>query len=230
MAMTVTTSVLPVGEVGVPYTVTLAETGGVAPITWTKASGTIPTGLTLADSTGIVSGTPTVTASAAAVEFEATDSTPVTPQTADSSGLTFTIYAALAISTMSLPNAFPTQAYSSTLATTGGNGAVTWAVTAGTLPAGLVLHTGTGVVFGTPTANAATATVTITATDALGGTSSQSLTITVPTEVVRNFNSSMAAFPGIPLVSIAGSSLPDVGTPANYAAQVQGGWENEGSL
>src|SRR5262249_45629527 len=36
-------------------------TGGAAPLTWSIASGALPTGLSIASATGIISGTPTVT-------------------------------------------------------------------------------------------------------------------------------------------------------------------------
>jgi len=73
MAMTVTTVSLPNAEVGVPYSVTLTETGGVAPITWAKTAGTIPAGLSLTGA--VLSGTPTGTISATPLTFMATDST-----------------------------------------------------------------------------------------------------------------------------------------------------------
>ena len=55
-----TTSPLPPAMVNTAYTVTFAATGGVTPLTWTVASGsTLPPGLTLASTTGVLSGTPT---------------------------------------------------------------------------------------------------------------------------------------------------------------------------
>lgn len=67
---------LPNGTVGTFYTYTLTATGGIAPYTYTIASGVLPTGITLAGSTGVVSGTPSVTASMDAVSFTVTDSGP----------------------------------------------------------------------------------------------------------------------------------------------------------
>ena len=174
MAMTVTTVSLPNAEVGVPYSVTLTETGGVAPITWAKTAGTIPTGLSLTGA--VLSGTPTGTISATPLTFKATDSTPTTPQTASSSGLTLTIDAAIAVSTTSLPNAVVGTAYSQTLAATGGVTPLTWTVTSGTLPAGLSLAASTGIISGTPTKATTPTAVTFTVTDAATGTASQAIT------------------------------------------------------
>lgn len=49
---------LPSASVGTSYNATIAVTGGTAPYTFALASGELPQGLTLADSTGTISGTP----------------------------------------------------------------------------------------------------------------------------------------------------------------------------
>ncbi len=56
--LVITTASLPTGDVGNPYTATLAATGGVTPYTWTITAGTLPTGLTL-NTDGTITGTPT---------------------------------------------------------------------------------------------------------------------------------------------------------------------------
>ncbi|BEP13456.1 hypothetical protein acdb102_17670 [Acidothermaceae bacterium B102] len=61
-ALTVVTSALPAATVGVPYTVTLAASGGTAPYTWGLA-GPLPAGLSL--TAGVLNGFPTATSSAA---------------------------------------------------------------------------------------------------------------------------------------------------------------------
>jgi Flp pilus assembly secretin CpaC len=54
---------LPSGNIGGPYDAVLTATGGKAPYTWTVAAGALPTGLTLAPSTGTITGTPNTTGS-----------------------------------------------------------------------------------------------------------------------------------------------------------------------
>jgi len=57
-APTVTTTTLANATQGVPYSAQLANTGGLAPFTWSVSSGTLPTGVTLNAETGLLSGTP----------------------------------------------------------------------------------------------------------------------------------------------------------------------------
>lgn len=54
----VTTTLLPTGTVGLPYTATLAAAGGLPPYTWSLAAGGLPPGLALSPA-GQLSGTPT---------------------------------------------------------------------------------------------------------------------------------------------------------------------------
>ena len=68
-------------------------------------------------------------------------------------------------------------AYTGTITATGGTGPYTYAVTSGTLPAGLTLASN-GAVTGTPT-TAATSAFTVTATDANGDTGSRAYSVTV---------------------------------------------------
>src|SRR5713101_8034549 len=57
--LSVTTSSLPDGTVGSPYSAALAAAGGSPPYTWALTAGSLPAGLSLATSTGAISGTPT---------------------------------------------------------------------------------------------------------------------------------------------------------------------------
>jgi hypothetical protein len=84
-----------------------------------------------------------------------------------SSALVETIVAALAITTTTLPGGSPSAAYTATLTATGGVLPYTWAITSGSLPAGLTLNAATGVISGTPTAPG-TSSFTVSCTDSTG--------------------------------------------------------------
>ncbi len=55
----VTTTGLSLGTIGVPYTGSLAASGGLAPYSWSVASGALPPGMVL-DPNGTITGTPTI--------------------------------------------------------------------------------------------------------------------------------------------------------------------------
>lgn len=54
------TTSLPSGVVGLPYSAQLTGTGGTLPYTWSLSAGALPAGLALNASSGAISGTPTV--------------------------------------------------------------------------------------------------------------------------------------------------------------------------
>ena len=172
-APSITTSSLPLGEVGVAYSQTLAVTGGTIPYVWSISAGALPPGLSLGASTGIISGTPTT---AGPYSF--------TVKVTDSAGgiatrvLSITIKVAPFITTASLPNGEVGIAYSRTLAATGGTPPFTWSISAGALPPGLTLAPATGVLSGTPT-TAGTYSFTIKVTDSIGGTGTKAFSITI---------------------------------------------------
>ena len=58
-SLVITTTALPTGTVGTAYNATLAATGGIGAKSWSVSSGTLPAGLSLNASTGLISGTPT---------------------------------------------------------------------------------------------------------------------------------------------------------------------------
>ena len=167
----ITPATLPNAAVGTAYSQTLAATGGTAPYGWAVTAGSLPLGLTLGAGTGVISGTPTLPGSAT-FTVTATDSTRTTGQAA----FTLVVSGPVTITTTSLPDGTIGTPYSQTLAATGGTTPYTWAVTTGTLPAGLTLAAATGVISGTPTA-AATSSFTVTVTDAGNVTAKQALSI-----------------------------------------------------
>src|SRR5260370_40662643 len=54
----ITTSSLPAGQMGATYQATLSASGGTTPYSWSLVSGSLPGGLSLNSSSGVISGTP----------------------------------------------------------------------------------------------------------------------------------------------------------------------------
>jgi len=57
--LAITTNSVPAGYLGATYTTTLAAAGANGPYLWKVVGGALPAGLTLASTTGVISGTPT---------------------------------------------------------------------------------------------------------------------------------------------------------------------------
>jgi hypothetical protein len=166
----ITTSFLPNGRVQAAYTTTLAATGGTSPYTYSVSAGALPAGLSLASSTGIISGTPT-TAGTTAVTFQVTDSVAATATSGSYQFIIDTSQPLEIITSAALPNGRVSRSYFIGLTASGGITPRTWAVTSGTLPTGLSLDTSTGIISGTPTTQA-TSSFTITLTDSATPTAS----------------------------------------------------------
>ena len=159
--LTITTTSVPNGVQGVPYSTTITATGGTLPYTWSVFSGSLPTGLTLNASAGTISGTPTTVQTSSAT-IEVTDSS--SPKQTAKKAFTFKIVAPLSITTASLPNGTVNKSYSATVSATGGTTPYTWSVASGSLPTGLTLGPGSGLISGIPLASG-TFTFTIKVTD-----------------------------------------------------------------
>jgi len=171
--LTITTSSLPADTVNIAYNQTLTASGGTTPYTWAISSGTLPTGLTLNTSSGAITGTPTA-AGTSNFTARVTDNVGATATKA----LSIVINAALSITTSSLPNGAVGSAYNQTLARSGGTTPFTWAISSGSLPAGLTLVASSGVISGTPTASG-TSNFTARVTDNVGATATKALSIIV---------------------------------------------------
>ncbi|MGH9777669.1 MAG: Ig domain-containing protein, partial [Candidatus Acidiferrales bacterium] len=120
---------------------------------------------------------------------------------------TATVFPTLApvITTATLPDGTVGVAYSATLAVTGGAMPFTFSVSAGALPAGLMLNTSTGAITGTPT-TAETQTFTIQVRDNENRTFSRTYTVRIGNAVAV-----------VELVSVAMDGTPgnsDSGSPA----------------
>jgi len=180
-ALTVTTTSLPNGGVGVAYSRTLAASGGSGTYTWSIAAGSLPAGLSLTATTGVISGTP-ITAGTISGTPTTAGTSNFTARVADgitaaTKPLSITINPALTVTTTSLPGGDVGVRYLQTLAPSGGSGIYTWSVSAGSLPAGLSLNAATGVIVGTPT-TAGTSNFTAQIADGIG-TATQLLSITI---------------------------------------------------
>ncbi len=162
--LSVTTSSLATGVVQSAYSATLQATGGVSSYTWSVTTGTLPAGLSLNAATGAITGTPT-TAGTSPITVTVADSETPTAKTA-TANLSIVVNQKLAVTTSSLGAAVVGTTYNQTLAATGGITPYTWAVTTGSLPAGLSLNASTGAITGTPTGpQVGTINFTVTATD-----------------------------------------------------------------
>lgn len=165
--MTLTTTTLPGGTVGVGYSAKLTATGGVSPYTW-KAGG-LPAGLSVKGDT--ITGTPSASGKAT-----------VTLTVTDKDGRTATrafeltvAPAPLRITTTSLPNATTGALYTTQLKATGGTEPYAWQVSG--LTGGLSLNAADGRISGTVDA-AGVYPLTITVVDAKGGTAMTELELT----------------------------------------------------
>ncbi len=178
--LTVVTSALPNGIQNLAgYSTTLTAAGGTPPYTTWAVIGSLPAGLTLNTSTGVISGTPTGTGTST-FTVTVTDSAPATtaPKT-----LSITVNAALTItSTDPLPGAIQGTAYANVLAATGGTAPYTWTISAGALPTPLTLFNAAGVISGVPTTAGPNA-FTVQVTDANGVTTTKALSIAVAAAV-----------------------------------------------
>ena len=200
--VSITTTLLPSAVVSTSYSQTLSATGGAPPYgNWAVTSGSLPPGLSLNISSGVVSGTPTTsTGSPFSFSVTVTDSAGATSQPGNLSiAICPVCYTDFTLSTPSPSSQSVAQGYTSgryaisAAALSGYTGIIGFAVTSG-LPSGAtasfspssVSNSGTPVLTiatGTSTP-AGTSTLTITATS--GGwthTTTTSLTIAAPPSI-----------------------------------------------
>jgi Putative Ig domain/WD40-like Beta Propeller Repeat len=118
-----------------------------------------------------------------------------------------------AVSTTSADYGVVDNAYTSTLATTGGTAPFTWTLFGGALPTNLTIDQVTGVVSGTPTA-AGNFTATFTVTDNTGQTATGSVLFAIhPRTDVVSTNNSTPPVPGG-----AASSTPSISSDGRFVA------------
>ena len=203
------------GTVASPFSETFGSIGILGTASYTTAS-TLPTGLTLHASTGVIDGTPTQSGTFPIV-VTATDSNGCT-----GTGSTYTLVIACNVITVTNPGVNTGTAgvaFSQTFTQSGGNGTIVWSET-GALPTGISLNTSTGTLFGT-TSQVGSFPITVKATDANGcfGTSSYTLTINCQTITVTN--------PGVNTVQ-AGTAFDQTFTATGILGTVT--WSETGAL
>jgi hypothetical protein len=179
--ITISPATLPAATLGVAYSQTITQTGLSGTPTWSISSGTLPPGLTLNSGTGVISGTPTVLGTS---NFTVQVSNGTCTQTQAYSITVNPSCPTITVSPVTLPNGIVGVSYSQTVTATGGTAPYTFAVTSGSLPAGLTLNASTGVISGTVT-SATTSSFTITATDASSNACTGSTAYSVSFTVVN---------------------------------------------
>ncbi|MBD9544758.1 cadherin-like beta sandwich domain-containing protein [Ensifer sp. ENS04] len=138
------TGALPSGRVGIEYNRTVTATSGTAPYSFVVTAGILPAGLALNSATGLISGTPTYHGN-----FNFTVA--ATDANNASASASYSLSIAPAPSSFSftpaggaLGEAMAGEDYSQLIVATGGTGTMMYRVSAGALPAGMVLNISTG--------------------------------------------------------------------------------------
>lgn len=218
VAPALTTTTIASMTQNVAYTQALAATGST-PRTWGISAGALPSGLAINSSTGALSGTPTVSG---AYNFTVQVSNAFGQATRQFTGSISANVVAPTITTTTLGTLTQGTTASITLAVTGST-PITFAVTTGTLPAGLTLNASTGQITGTPSASGAY-NFTVTATNSAGNDTQVfsgtvgTVAVTPPTITTTALNSltqgssfsqTIAATGGLPITwAVLSGSLP----------------------
>lgn len=162
-----------------PYSYTIPASGGdeSAAYSWSVTSGSLPPGLSLGASTGIIAGTPTEGGSTYDFTVEVQDIAEATDSKSYSLPVTdvafeITTPAELSTGTVDVP-------FTTTLSGTGFCGPYTWSVSSGSLPDGLSLNASTGVISGTPILDGGPYTFNITLTGSAGHSATKTFSLTI---------------------------------------------------
>ncbi|CAN5634943.1 hypothetical protein BH10ACT8_BH10ACT8_02880 [soil metagenome] len=158
------------GEVSVPDSLQMTATGGTTPYTWSIVNQ--PTGLSI-NSSGLISGTPTVSGTFSNILVSVKDSSKVTSTSAP---FTWTISPALSVGSPGSQLSEVGVADIITIPVSGGRGTLTWS--SSTLPAGMTLNSN-GTITGTPTGSYSNASFSVSAKDQENVTSTSSFSWTI---------------------------------------------------
>jgi Putative Ig domain len=168
----------PPATVGSNYAVQVSAEG-VDAVTWSVASGTLPPGLGLSPTTGVITGTPATTGTFP-FKLLVTDTRNVTA-TVD---LTITVYPTLSLAPTRLAPARVGKSYRATVRARGSVQPLMFSVRSGRLPTGIRLNTKTGVLSG-KARKPGTYTLTIVAQDGLRRTAKKTYVLTVRPTALR---------------------------------------------
>ncbi|MCJ8055281.1 putative Ig domain-containing protein [Shinella curvata] len=180
--ITINPATLSNAAIGVSYSATLSNTGGLAPVSFAITAGALPPGLTL-DTTGSISG---VSTGGGTYNFTVTATDGATTSGPYTGSRTYALAVdaatiALSPAAGALPTGTTGIAYSQTVTAAGGIAPYSYALTAGTLPDGLTLAM-SGTLSGTPTTSG-TFSFTVTGTDSSTGagpyTNANAYTLTI---------------------------------------------------
>jgi hypothetical protein len=145
--------------------VALDATGGTPSYDFKLASGTLPSGLSIDNSTGQIKGTP---AGSGISKFVVAVNDHSSPQQTTSASMSMTIIPALTITLPPVPSGQVGIPYSLGLPAVGGLSAYVFTVSSGSLPQGLSVNSSTGMISGTPL-SAGDFSFGLTVSDALPG-------------------------------------------------------------
>ena len=196
------------GKVGTYYNDYVKATGGTSPFTWTKTSGTIPSGMSLYSSSNYVylRGTPTK-AGTYSFTLKVKDKYGYT----DTKSFTMTISSALKIEYTFSSGKVGTY-YNDFVKVTGGTSPFTWTKISGTIPNGLSMYRSGNYLYlkGTPT-RAGTYSFTLKVKDAYGYITTKSFTMTIasnPVSITYTFLSGRVGAYYNDYVKVTGGSSP----------------------
>jgi len=207
--LTILSLALPDGVVGTPFSTHINIFGGVGAHTVSITGGSLPGGLSLDPTAGIIVGTP-LSSGISSFTLQVADSS--TPPATTSQNFTIRIGAPLVITNASLFDGVVGTPYSEALSSTGGLGNTTWSLVSGLLPQGISINSA-GILSGTPTTvNTADTTVTIRVQDSASPAQTATVSGTIHIAPVLT----ISTLPG---------TVPDaiVGQPYNFSFQSNGG-------
>ena len=158
-----------------PFT-PVTGTPGLAPLAF-SVSPSLPSGLTLASSTGAISGTPTQVSGATTYTVTVTDASNASATATFSLSVSAAVSATQAVASTTLNQNVAATTFTPVTGS-GGTSPLSFSVSP-SLPAGLTMSSSTGAVSGTPTVGSSLTTYTVSATDANGGTATATFNLTV---------------------------------------------------